>query len=87
MYTDWTKHISDKDEKAAFEKEIRSSVEVLRRLKKLLEDKEATLERSELDPTAYNSPSWAYLQAHKNGYRSALNHLKQLCTLDPKDNK
>jgi len=82
MYTKWTQHLKDPQEKQHFVNDITNSKPVLRHLMTMLDTEERILNRSEMDPSAYNSPSWGYLQAHKNGFRQALFKIKQLIDLD-----
>ena len=82
MYTMWTKHLEDSNEKVEFEKTIMGSKRVLNRLKDILGEQEAALNIGEVTPKNYDSPSWAYKQAHSNGYRQCLNVLKKLVDLD-----
>ena len=82
----WTKHLKTDEEKEQFRKTILGSKEVLKVLKVLLEEKENSLERSEVKLEAYESPSWAYKQAHQNGYRSCLKAMINLINLDQKEN-
>lgn len=85
MYTEWTKHVSDPDEKAKFEQSILSAKEVLDRVKTILNEKLNTLDRSETDIGIYDTPNWAERQAHKNGQRSSLMFLLQLVNLDQQE--
>jgi hypothetical protein len=82
MYTKWTQHLKDEEEKARFENTILSSKKVLDRLIQILDEEEQALDRSELDIKSFDHPGWAYKQAFKNGYRSSLGVLKKLIDLD-----
>lgn len=82
MYTKWTQHLKDPEEKQRFLNEIQGSKSVLERLKQLMDEEELILNRSEMDPSCYNVPSWSHFQAHKNGYRQALFKHKKLIDLD-----
>lgn len=82
MYTMWTKHIEDTEEKKRFEKYVLGSKRLLNRLKDILQEQEDALNVGEMSPKNYDSPSWAYKQAHSNGYRQCLNVLKKLVDLD-----
>lgn len=82
MWHQWTKHLSDPVEKAKFVSEVQSCRFIFRRLIEILDDKEKEINNSETSFTDYQSPSWAYVQAHKNGYRSCLRHIKTLVDLD-----
>lgn len=69
--SDWIKHLPEKERKD-FEDVLRNSTYVLTRLQDILNTKVDTLDRKEVDLTAYENPSWAYQQAHLNGKRSGL---------------
>lgn len=84
MITRWTAHLPE-DDKNNFKRRIYESKDVLERLLKIIEEDEATLDRSELNPKAYESPSWAYLQAHKNGMRQYICQVKTLIDLDQQE--
>ena len=82
MYTAWTKHIKDPNDKADFERRVLNCSDVLERLKQLLQEEEAALDRSEIDIKVFDQPNWAERQAFKNGFRSGLNVFKKLVDLD-----
>lgn len=82
MITAWSKHIEDPNGKADFESEVRGSVRVLDRLSAIVTEMETSLNRSEIDPKSFDTPSWAYLQAFKNGQRLAYKQIKSLINLD-----
>jgi len=90
MYIGWTKHLPTPEDKERFEKSIYGAKQVLDRLKALIEQEERDLDQTELDPKAYDNPSWAYKQAFKNGFRKGLHFTKTLTDLDkqvlPKEN-
>lgn len=87
MISAWTKHLSTEEEKTKFRNEVLSARSVLRRLNELLDEEERSLDRSEMDVKSYESPSWAYLQADKNGFRRALKITKIITNLDHKEPK
>jgi len=82
MYTKWTQHLKDDEEKKRFQNQIWSAKPVLDRVYAILEEQEKGLDRSEIDPGSFENANWAYLQAFKNGDRFRLNYLKQLIDLD-----
>ena len=82
MYTMWTKHLEDPQERVEFEKTIFGSKRVLNRLKDILKEQEDALNIGEVSPKNYEVPNWDYKQAHSNGYRQCLNVLKKLVDLD-----
>lgn len=86
MLSKWTQHVKD-DPRAIenFEHDMRSFRNVLDRLKSIIEDMEKDLTRAECDPRNYDTPNWDYRQAHNNGYRSALSHIKKFVDLDEQE--
>lgn len=82
MYTKWTEHLNDQEDKARFERLIVSCKPVLDRQLALLKQEEQALDRSEMDVRSFDQPNWDYRQAYKNGYRAALNVSKRLIDLD-----
>ena len=78
----WTAHLQTDEEKQRFRNQLYGSREVLERLSKLVETKENELGAAERNQSAYENPNWAYLQAHRNGYASAMKVIKNLLTLD-----
>jgi hypothetical protein len=82
MYLDWTKHLSDPKAKSEFEATVKSCRPALERLTQLIEEKEKSFDRSEMDIDNYDNPNWEFRQAHKNGYRAGLNYIKMLVDLD-----
>lgn len=82
MYTKWTQHIQDENEKKLFQVKVQSSKVVLERLMDILNEEEMALDRSETDIRTFDQPNWAERQAFKNGYRSALGMQKKLINLD-----
>ena len=88
MFTKWTQHLKDPEERLRFESTVRSSSLVLERLQALLKEEEQSLDRSETDIRVFDQPNWAERQAFKNGYRSCLGVLNKLIDLDhQKDTK
>lgn len=78
----WTKHLTDEKEKQRFENEVRNSRTILDRLSDIITELEQGLEDQELNPKAYDSPNWAYRQAHANGVKSGLRKVKTLLNPD-----
>lgn len=65
----WLSHLQDKEEKEKFKQAILSRQDIWDRLKHIVEDR---VEAKEMNYDDYDSPSWAYKQAHANGYKEAL---------------
>ena len=82
MYLDWTKHLTNAEEKESFEKEILGARRVLERQSAILNEYEKSLDKSEIDLNTYETPNWDYKQAHKNGYRACLYRIRDLINLD-----
>lgn len=77
---DWTKDLRSSEEKESRTKAIlnRTNDEVLRVLLKLIKAENERMRNREVNMTNYESPSWAYMQAHYNGGRQALNWIEDL---------
>jgi hypothetical protein len=82
MYTKWTSHLKNPEEKQRFESAVLSSKLVLKRLYDIIADEENGIEQSELDAKAYDNPAWAYKQAYKNGAKAAYRVIKKTINLD-----
>lgn len=74
----WTKHLKGAKEKEDFESLLRNSTRVLTRLKEIIEEKENDLASSAMKLEDYESPSWAYKEAHRHGRQAELKALKDL---------
>ena len=85
MYTKWTSHISDPEEKLLFQNQIISSKSVLERLAQLISEDEQNLDKVELTVKQFEVPNWDYRQAFYNGSRSSLHSIKKLIDLDQQD--
>lgn len=78
---EWSKHLKTEAERKDFEATVRTDTIVLGRLAEILEEKLSGLQSREASPLEYDSPSWAYKQAHLNGYRQGLTTILKLITL------
>lgn len=67
-----------KDEQEGFKKEVKSAKNVLEKLEQIVQKK--IKEIVVLDD--YDSPSWAYKQADRNGYNRALTEIINILHLD-----
>lgn len=85
MIPNWTAHLKDPEEAKRFRQHMYASKGVLDRLLQLTGQIESELDQQEADVTQYSSPSWAALQADRNGFRRALRTVNKLITLDQKD--
>lgn len=70
----WTRHLKGKD-KEDFEIVLRNSTLVLSRLKTILEDELLELQKQEINPSAFETPNWPYLQAYVNGRKSQIKNI------------
>lgn len=57
-----------KDQQEGFKKQVNSAKDVLEKLEQIIRDKTKEITLSD----DYDSPSWAYKQADRNGYNRAL---------------
>lgn len=85
MIPNWTNHLKDPAEKEQFRKYIYGSKAVLERQSQIIDDELNQLDQLETDKDQYNCPSWAALQADRNGFRRAMKLVKKLNTLDQKE--
>lgn len=85
MIPNWTNHLKDPEEKERFRKYIYGSKAILERQNQIIDDELSQLDQLETDKDQYNCPSWAALQADRNGFRRAMKLVKKLNTLDQKD--
>lgn len=85
MITKWTSHLPE-EQRDSFKNEVFGSRRVLERLEQMLKEEQKGLELAEISPQFYDTPNWDYKQAHTNGFKSALNMVYKILTLDPKEN-
>lgn len=84
MYSVWTKHLDNDEDKARFLSAVESAKPVLDVLSALIYQKKYDLERNEKSLKVYDNPNWANRQAHLNGYDSALDAILNLINSRPK---
>lgn len=77
MSLEWTTGMTPA-EKDAFEKLLRSSPRIVSRLKQICEQWEQAILSQQCKPDSYDTPSWAYKQAHLNGELSRIRKFKDL---------
>lgn len=75
--TEWVRHLKTEKEKKEFFELLLSSRQILDRLLQLVREKQSQIERTEIDPTKYDS-GYAFLQAHLNGKRAGLTEIEKL---------
>ena len=85
MFTRWTSHISDPEEKQRFKNQIISAKPVLERLAQLIDEDEAALNSAERSVKQFDSPNWSWKQAYWNGARATLHSQKKIIDLDQQD--
>lgn len=67
-----------KDEQEGFKKEVKSAKNVLDKLEQIVQNKIKEI----VITNDYDSPSWAYKQADRNGYNRALTEIINILHLD-----
>ena len=88
MKTIWTQHLSDPEKRKEFEKLLLNSTLSLGRLYDIIEMMMNEIYTKEEREEAYQTPNWAYLQAHANGRLQAYGNMLRLLDFakDPKRN-
>lgn len=76
VQTKWLQHLKDPKEREEFKKLLLGNKKVLDKLKEIV----YTM-KMEGRHTDYASPSWAYLQAHQNGFNEALEAIATMLTI------
>ncbi len=82
MYTKWASHIADPQEKINFERHVVSARPVLDRLRQLLEEDKAQLDKVEMNVKQFDNPNWDYRQAFYNGSKASYTSILKLIDLD-----
>lgn len=86
MRLDWTRHCKDEVEKQQYQTSLLRAKWVLDDLSKLVQSNFNSREAAEISPKTYESPNWAFQQAHNNGYKQALKDFQTLINLDQETN-
>ena len=77
----WTANLQNNPEaKKDFEETLVHSTQVLKRLKDILEEREAGLDKIDYSLSTFDNPSWSHKQANILGRRAELEWIKQLLT-------
>lgn len=76
--TRWTQHLKSKEQQERFLQALKNDTLVLGRLRDIIEEEIEAVGRREVRSDSYDSPSWAYQQAHYNGVRQQLLALRDL---------
>lgn len=82
MFIDWTKHLKTEEEKEQFRNQVKAAKPVLDRLKALIDEREAGLDKLDLDPKSFNSPGWPFYQASRIGAKASTMWTRKLIDLD-----
>jgi hypothetical protein len=83
MISKWTSHLKTPEEKERFRNSVLGSKAVLARLQDIIKEIETEQDQIERDVRVYDTPSWAYRQAHLNGFRDCLSKINKVITIDP----
>lgn len=86
MIIDWTKHCKSIEDKEQYVNSLMRAKWVLDDLSKLVQSNLGGREIAEISPKTYESPNWAFQQAHNNGYKQALKDVLRLINLDQENN-
>ena len=73
----WLQGVPD-EQKDSLRSAILNDTLVLGRLNEIIDEEIESLQAKEIKVATYDSPSWAYKQAHYNGVRQTLYNLKFL---------
>ena len=77
LANDWLGQEKGEDRKRT-EEIVRNNVFLIGRLREILEARQKSLDGLELSKEAYDTPNWAFKQAHLNGMRQAYKDLMKL---------
>jgi len=80
LAADWFRGISKEEDKASLIQAIYSAKGILDIVKELVIAHKNSLEKVSM--TDYDSPQWAYKEAHKNGRKEEIDYLLRLLNLD-----
>lgn len=77
LHSLWLAKVKDRDKlKEHILREVHNPT--LQRLLEIVEEKLDEANRRETSISVYDNPSWAYLQAHNNGFRHGLQQIADL---------
>lgn len=82
MYTLWTDHIKDTEEKERFVNQIISAKPVLRHLSSIIDRDLKGLDNQEISVKQFENPNWSHKQAFYNGSRSTYQTIKKIIDID-----
>lgn len=84
MKSDWWKHLKTEDAKAERKRLVENSKLMREAMLEILQAKLTSRDAQQISQSAYDSPSWAYLQADSNGYKRAVVEMIDLLTIEDK---
>jgi len=88
MYTKWSQHLIDVEDKNKFEKRVYSARAVLDRLLTILKEEKVIVLNTERTVKDFDQPNWSEKQAFRNGRCAEISALINLIDLDQQvDNK
>lgn len=70
MQSKWFSNCASEEDKREMRVRLAASAPILERLREIIIAKQVSATNTE--PADYDSPSWAYKQAHLNGYNEAI---------------
>lgn len=84
MQVKWTSHLKTNEDKYDFGKIVKSQLNgiVFERLRQIVLEKIESYDKPIKQEQDYDSASWAYKQAHRNGATSALNEILNMIAKD-----
>lgn len=82
MKTVWTQHLDTEEDKNRFRSSVRSSKDVLDRLKEILDGRVKAINSIETGVDIYTKPGWEALLVHYNSEKGCLKWIQDLINLD-----
>lgn len=76
--TRWTKNHQDPKAKADFEAILRNNTQIFNRLREILEEREAELNKLSFLDSDFSDPNWSHKQAHRLGRLGEIQRIKNL---------
>lgn len=80
----WYRGEKDETKKKAVENSLRNSTTALGHLRDVIEDRLSELHNKSVQEDIYDSPSWAYKQAHYNGFIAGMKFIVDLLRFVPR---
>lgn len=75
---EWVKSLPTEKERKSFEQTLRNSITVLSRLYEIIDERQQTVNKQEINIKDFDNSNWAYKQAFRAGQKSILQDLKDL---------